>query len=436
MTQDDQTFLKEFYRRLSDRPLDPDDPLYIHLYEQIGNHPDPVEDLARGIEWAETLETSQLFSGFRGTGKSTELRRLKAHLQNKGGFKVLLCDMQEYLNLTTPIDISDFLIAIAGAFSEKLAEPDLLGKDPSRESYWERLRNFLTKTKVTLNGISADIDGVGIKANLKQDPSFKAHLQEEMKGHLGSLAADVRTYLESCVTALKKVHGDDTQVVLILDSIEQIRGTSVNEKEVYASVETLFQGHSDKLRLPFVHVVYTVPPWLKIRSPGVASLYSNSEHLPCIKVRNSDGTSNSDGLDAIEKLVSKRGDWKRLLGDRESFDKLVLASGGFLRDLFRLLQRCLRQAADTSLPIDSDAIDMAEHHVRNSYLPIAYADAKWLSRVAISHRAELIEGERLGDLSRFFDTHLVLCYRNGEEWYDVHPLIAKHVEELAKSDPV
>ena len=29
----------------------------------------------------------------------------------------------------------------------------------------------------------------------------------------------------------------------------------------------------------------------------------------------------------------------------------------------------------------------------------------------------------LPSLSRFFDTHLVLFYRNGEEWYDVHPLV-------------
>lgn len=30
-------------------------------------------------------------------------------------------------------------------------------------------------------------------------------------------------------------------------------------------------------------------------------------------------------------------------------------------------------------------------------------------------------------LARFFDTHLVLCYRNGDEWYDVHPLVSEQV---------
>ena len=436
MTQDKQIFLKTFYQSLADRPLDPDDRWYAPLYAINGGQPDPVVELRRRIEWAVTLETAQLFSGFRGTGKSTELRRLQHLLEESGVYKVLRCDMQDYLNLYTPIDISDFLIAIAGAFSEKLKEPDYLGKDPSHENYWERLSNFFKRTNVELSELSVTKDIVGLQANLTQDPSFKKRLQEEMKGHIGALAADVRSYLESCVKKLKEVHGDDTQVVLLLDSIEQIRGTSVNENEVYASVETVFQGHADKLRLPYIHVVYTVPPWLKIRAPGVAGLYTNSEHLPCVKVRQPDGTPNLEGVTALENLISKRGDWQRLFGSQAALHRVILDSGGYLRDLLRLLQRCLSQAAGRDLPIDEETIDMAEHHIRNEYLPIAVKDAEWLSRVAATHRAALIEGGDLGHLSRFFDTHLILCYRNGREWYDVHPLIADHVRELAQQRPV
>lgn len=37
----------------------------------------------------------------------------------------------------------------------------------------------------------------------------------------------------------------------------------------------------------------------------------------------------------------------------------------------------------------------------------------------------------LPQLARFFDTNLVLNYRNGEDWYDVHPLLA---DELGGGD--
>lgn len=63
------------------------------------------------------------------------------------------------------------------------------------------------------------------------------------------------------------------------------------------------------------------------------------------------------------------------------------------------------------------------------FLPIANDDARWLADIGKTHKAELHSLQGLPSLARFFDTHLVLCYRNGEEWYDVHPLIAEHVQE-------
>lgn len=49
------------------------------------------------------------------------------------------------------------------------------------------------------------------------------------------------------------------------------------------------------------------------------------------------------------------------------------------------------------------------------------------------HRAGS-ERSNLYDLSRFFDTHLVLCYRDREEWYDVHPLLHLEVERQELAD--
>jgi hypothetical protein len=77
MTAADEDFLRGFYRNLSDKPLEPDHPWYVPIYiDSAAASADPVQRLARGIEW-NPLQSAQLFSGFRGTGKSTELRRLR-----------------------------------------------------------------------------------------------------------------------------------------------------------------------------------------------------------------------------------------------------------------------------------------------------------------------------------------------------------------------
>jgi hypothetical protein len=181
-----------------------------------------------------------------------------------------------------------------------------------------------------------------------------------------------------------------------------------------------------------IHVVYTVPPWLKIKAPGVAGAYNNnSQQIPCVKLREKDGSICQAGLDTLERLISKRGDWQRLLGERAALDRIALASGGYLRDLFRLLQSLLVLSSDKSLPADANRLEYVEHEIRDSYLPIPNDDALWLDRIAETHTAELDSESYLHRLARYFDTHLVLAYRNGKEWWSVHPLVAEDVRRQA-----
>lgn len=166
MEQADQRFLRDFFQKLARQELSgTDDELYVRIYD----HPevasdDPVNLLARGIEWTPGGSV-QLFSGFRGTGKSTELRRLMERLEDSG-FLVVLYDVEDYVNLHTPVDVADFLIALAGGFGEALAKKGLLKGDPAQRSYWERFRKFLTDTNVEIDGVSFEAGGVGLQAAL------------------------------------------------------------------------------------------------------------------------------------------------------------------------------------------------------------------------------------------------------------------------------
>ena len=436
MTPDDRNFLKGFFRNLSDQSLDPSNERYVPLYEEPGlADEDPVKLLADAIEW--TSESVQLLSGYRGTGKSTELKRLKARLE-ESGYLVFLCDVEDYLNLSTPIDVSDFLMVVAGAFGE--AVNGRLKKDnhPLHEGYWERFRTFWDGLQIEDPKFSASVGtgpvSVGIQANLKSAPAFKEQLQKHMAGHLGALVADVRAFLEGCVKRLRECYGDH-EVVLLLDSIEHIRGTLANAEDVHGSVERLFAGHSEKLHLPGLHVIYTVPTYLKIRYPNVDALYEPGGLivLPAFKLFEQDEnrTSIPANFDAMERVVRQRDDWRRLLGnDRSLLDRLIRNSGGHLRDLLHLLSQVLLRARE--LPVPERTVDAAISQMRSTFLPIPNVDALWLDGIADNRRVNLEELAALPSLSRFFDTHLVLCYRNGEEWYDVHPLVREHVRAQAE----
>jgi len=97
-------------------------------------------------------------------------------------------------------------------------------------------------------------------------------------------------------------------------------------------------------------------------------------------------------------------------------------------ELKRLVARLLREGfkvirRERSLPVSAAVVNAAIDQMRTEFLPLADEDAIWLAHIAETHEAALGKMDNLVDLTRFFDTHVVLCYRDGPEWYDVHPLI-------------
>lgn len=442
MSSTESEFLKAFYQQLRDRELDPidDAKLYVPIHaRQPGVLSDPVEELQFTIE-SEPIESAQLFSGFRGTGKSTELHRLKRQLE-AGGNVVVLCDMRDYINLNIELDVSDFLLAIAGAFGDELArDPVMADHELTREGYWTRFCNFLTRTQVDVTGLGFTAGTTAVKGdlkvNLRDDPTVKRRIQERLKGHLAALVKDVHNFFGECIQAIRDRHHDPSmRVVMIVDSVEHIEGGSSNYPEVARSVEVVFQN-ARALKIPYLHVVYTIPPWLKIRAPGIAALYNGAHLIPCVKVQHEHGKDCQDGLDKLERIIARRGDWRRLLGDdRAALNELLLNSGGYLRDLLRLFQTVVRLARHDALPVSSNVRAYALADLRNSYFPIPNDDARWLCRIADTHTTQLDGQDRLGDLARLYNNHLVLTYRNGHEWVAVHPLVIQQVRrQVAELD--
>ena len=438
MTPDEKDFLRRFFRAVSDRPIEfdgHDDQRYVYIYADPNfEEHDPVKLLTRSIEYS-AGQSVQLLSGFRGSGKSTELRRLRSRLDGSGGYKVVLIDIGDYLSPLQTIDVSDFLVALVGGLGDALLETGHLTGDPDQEGYWPRLSNFLARTKFQASfDLSADTSSI-FKATLKSDPSFRQELQKHIVGHLGDLVLDLRAFVEECVKKVKARYGPDTEVVLLVDSMEHIRGTSTNAEAVQDSVINLFVQHNDKLRFNYLHVVYTVPPYLQVLQPNLGSRYQPGglQMISTLKVRHKDSREPiQPALDLLERLISKRGDWRRLLGpeSRGMLDELSLLSGGELRGFLRLFSEIIRRA--DRLPVARPLVDAAIQQIRAEFLPIADEDAIWLDQIASSHGIALQSIMQVQNLARYVELQFVLNYRNGEDWYDIHPLLRDVVRQQAE----
>ena len=92
-----------------------------------------LASLADAIVAAESMTSCHLFSGFSGTGKSTELLGLAQELE-KQRYIVLIADALEYINLKRPLEVSELLIIAAAAFGEVAAKR--LGRSLGKPGYF------------------------------------------------------------------------------------------------------------------------------------------------------------------------------------------------------------------------------------------------------------------------------------------------------------
>lgn len=418
--QQERQLLKSLYRNLQNSPLESTDDFYVPLLEQADN--DPIQDIFTSISFGDSQSVS-LLTGQRGTGKSTELLRLKKLLAADDAH-VFLVDLSEHMHMNIPVDITDFLITLMAAFSEQVSA--FTGVDISKESYLTRINEFLQQ-EVDVSQFNIKLTVANIKGALKQDPNFKLKLQQKLKGHANRLVSEAHDFCRQAVAEVREKYNDpNKKVVLLIDSLEQVRGIGLEAGQVHQSVENLFKEQATSLMLPYLHVLYTVPPYIAPLASNIATVLGSDAifNLPSIHIRDKFNHPDEKGLALMREIIAKRSaDWEKMFSAAQ-LDNLAKSSGGDLRNFFRLIRLSLTKAASTAgipLPVQDDVIKRAENQIRSEFF-ITEQDRIWLKKIHDTKHHHMEDIENLPQLARFLDSDLVLSYRNGEEWYDVHPL--------------
>lgn len=400
MTSDDRAFLKQAFQATADEPLEAGDARYVDL-SAVRGHEDPVTLMARTIELS-AGESVQLFSGFPGTGKTTELRRLQ-HELTREQHMVMFVDAEEYQRASMPIAAPQILMALAhsamSAYAPKgMRWPEFLGE----------------LSQLTLHQSRGESEDVA--AHIKREPSVWRELPS-LRGVADSLVNEVRKFFAGWLRKVRDERDDESSVVVLVDSIDHVRGFSTDAATVRASVEALFAQDAAMLAIPGIHIVYTVPPYVRSNSASAGMQHM----LPAVTVTAPDGAVDRGGVDALKGLVGRRIDCKKLFGDDTQLERMIRCSGGNVRDLLRLVRESIRRT--DALPMGHEAVTAALEQMRAGLHPIARQDAVQLAQIARAHSLTLDPTSSPYDVARWADAHLLHLYRNGREWYDVHPLV-------------
>lgn len=426
MSTDDEWLQRSraIYQRLKDRPLDlsraEDRALYVPVHDAAH---DPVARLQRTIELG-VEQSLQLVAGFRGVGKTTEFSRLEAQLRGRG-YVVLRVDLEAYLDMHSSVDVRDFLLTLAWAISDALLASGALDEEEAlRLGFSHRVKDFLAGLEDTTMAVRDASGAVNWRVSIKESLEFREQIRRTLGANLSQLEGTVRAYVAAIVAALRA--GGGRRLVVVVDSLEHIRGTPDTASDIHASVRDLFLTHGKRFEFADAHMVFSVPAFMALKADNVAGAFVNGAVQAWaafhIAARHGDELVADEATVArVIALVERRIDWRLLLPDDAALRSIITASGGYVRDLLNLLMEALHQAGPgEGVRADPERVIA---RVRRNYLPLFADEIALLRKIAAARDVRGLDSSERERLAGFFDAHVVLCYLNDDFWYDVHPMV-------------
>lgn len=411
------------------RPLEPDSPFYVECHEVRGQE-NIINEVGKNIVLSDQ-PTYQLYTGHRGVGKSTELRRLRRYLEEQQR-RVVYFEATDDLD-ETDVQYTDILLSCTRHLLEMLkAEANPRPLVNWLRSRWQALKE-LALTEVEFENLQLEgqiAQFAKLTATLRQVPSTRQKIRDQVDVHSVSL---INALNEFIVEAQRNLRAKE--LVIIADNLDRIGIVSRDDGKT--NHDTIFIDHSSQMCRLDCNVVYTVPISLVYsnRASQLRDNYGNCHVLPMVMVRLRDGTVHPRGLAIMKQLVRQRiGE----LTDRalvpEVFESdmvlesLCLISGGHIRELMQLVQTALNWT--DQLPIRRQAMLRAIAKGREDYRnTVDEEDWDKLAEVAQTKRIPNDDEYRVLLFNRCVLEYSMVNQTDDDfqtvRWHDVHPLIRR-----------
>jgi hypothetical protein len=390
-----------------------------------------IEALGRTIIRLSPEEpTCQLFTGHIGCGKSTELFRLKAQLEQHE-FHVVYFESSKDLDMAD-VDISDILLSIARSVSESLESIGIHLRPRYFAKLFNDIKDFL-QTPVELSTEAELSVGIAkITAKTKDSPQLRdqlrQHLEPRTQGILNAINEEI---LGRGIEELK-LRGKKGLVVIV-DNLDRVDPRPMPSGR--SQPEYLFIDRGSQLRRLNCHVVYTLP---------LALMFSNEYEalknrlgggvapkvLPMVPIQLRDGRDSPKGMALLRQLVlarafpdvepqSRLNLISEVFDSPETLDRMCRISGGHVRNLLGLLYSCLQQEDP---PFSRSCLESVIKGYRDD-LTLGVDEEEWDLLFQVVQQ-QLVRGER--EYQILLRSAFVYEYRDElGRWFWINPALAE-----------
>ena len=362
-----------------------------------------------------------LLMGHRGCGKSTELNRMAVILREQG-YMVETVACGKDLDLVD-MESSDLLILLGETLVRMANE---IGYSPNNElikklkRFWGNAEHEETVENIASieaeSSISASTPALlqliklfaGVKTQLKTDKQTKKIYRDKIINRTSDWLKIINE-LSDGIT--EKLVGK--QPILIFEDLDKL------DPEMAWKVFLYNASVLSSLPMP---VIYTFPIALSYdtRFPALSN-YFKDEFLPMIKIETPEGGVYKKGINSICRLVEKRAGQNLFVP--EALEKMILLTGGSLRDLFKVIIDAAARARNRkSEQISAEDAERALMRLETDLTRrIEQKDYSFLAAI-YSGQKKLISDKL--HLLTMMQASVVLEY-NGERWHNVHPLVSR-----------
>lgn len=348
-----------------------------------------------------------VFTGHRGSGKTTELAKLSHLLENH--FFIVRYSVTDRLNLYD-ITYVDVLLALGLEMFDAAARRNL---HLSAALYKQMLQftKEVDTTIITGPPASGEVGGeinllvAKINAKLKVEDQTRKQVREKVSPRLSTL-------LETVDQVARAVEAETGKRILAL--VEDF------DKLDPATAKQLFYDHGSSLGSPGLSIIYTFPIALRHDNDfvQVSMSFPTIYVLPIYKTRTRAGDPDEEGIAKCEEILTRRTE-APLFGPSVT-RTLAQACGGVPRLLIALArQASLEAMVNEKAKVEPSAVQAAIKNSRKSYeVLLSSSQLAALRNVHATKQIDNDEAHRqlLHNLS-------CLEYWNDDVWYDVHPVV-------------
>ncbi|MCP4340340.1 MAG: ATP-binding protein [Desulfobulbaceae bacterium] len=386
-----------------------------------------IRELKRSIIYSDQ-PSCQLFTGHIGCGKSTELLRLKAELEDQG-FHVVYFESSEDLDMGD-IDITDILLLIARKLAESLDTIDIEIRPGYFKKLFKEIKEFLKKEIDLSLEAKFKLGLATITAKTKDSSKLRSKLRDYLEPRTDNIIDSINNEILQPATEKLKQAGKSGLVIIVdnLDRIDNTEKTSGRRQPEY-----IFIDRGEQLKRLGCHLVYTIPLTL-IFSNDAATLNNRfgvkPKVLAMVPVYLRDNSPYEKGISLLKQMVTAKAFPDAEPGERpdkveqlfekaEMLDRLCKISGGHVRNLLGLLFSCLQK---DDPPFSRDILEEVIREYRDDLAKRVTSDEWELLRQVAENKGVAGEEEYQVLLQSMF----VFEYQDKKGiWFGVNPLLAE-----------